>query len=144
MNGQPHVLYHYTCEFHLGSIVRSGMLSLTDNNSFVRQGDGHPVVWMTSAENADNHGLKFDECIPTEFDKTRYRFTIKTQPHFIRWIDWCDNLGIPEESRRCLIESAHAEESYLTWYVSEKAVTSDCWLSIDNIATGKHLWDQGS
>ena len=141
MDNVPQVLYHYTCEFHLGSIVRSGMLTLTDNNLFVPQSDNRAVVWMTSSDTTDNHGLKFADYLPEELDKTRYRFTIQMQPHFKRWIDWCDELGIPEEARQNLILSANAENTYQTWYISERPILKDCWLAIDNIATGKHLWD---
>ena len=132
----PQLLFHYTCEMHLGSIMRSGMLDVTGSNV-----NHIPVVWMTSNPTPESLGVGVPGGTLKEFDKTRYRFTIAWHPHIEKWSDWCDRYSVPEEMRAIMGETAGEIDTQDSWYVSEQPVYMNQWRSIDNLATGKHLWE---
>lgn len=132
----PEILYHYTCEFHLGSIMRSKLLDLTYSNV-----NNTAVLWMSSNPDPNDLGVGTGGNTLPEFDKTRYRFSIRWQPHFKKWTKWCKEQGIDQESMDLLIQSSGRTDTHESWYVSEIPVPIECWVSIDNIASGRHLWD---
>ena len=136
MNRESRILYHYTSEIHLGPIVRSQMIELTDSNV-----NNIPVVWMSSNPSPENLGIGVRGSTLPEFDKTRYRFTIRWEPHFKKWTQWCEEHGVPQDIINLLTETSGEGDTHESWYVSEKPVLMKSWLSIDNLETRKHLWD---
>lgn len=127
------VLYHYTCLFHLPSIMNSGILNTTESNAFNK--NARDVVWLTSSLFPDNHGLLYDPNMPDDLNKTRIRITVRREPFMIPWVDWCRRVGVNEDIKRCIIESANADETHLTWVVSEKPISRSLWLKVEDLWT---------
>ena len=136
MSREARILYHYTCEFNLGSIVRSRMIDLTGSNV-----NHIPVVWMTSNPSPEDLGVGVLGGLPTDLDKTRYRITVQWEPHFKKWTQWCKEYGVSQEMMDMLADSAGETDTHESWYVSEEPILMKSWLSIDNLVTRKHLWD---
>lgn len=133
---KPEVLYHFTSPFHLSSILNTGHIALTESNLNTIEGNC-VVVWLTDSPQPDCHGLLFDPSMPEELDKTRIRITVHYKPHFKRWSEWSDKKGISQEWKEALISTASAEETYKTWYVSERTIPMTEVLKIENTATGE-------
>ena len=136
MSRESRILYHYTNEVNLGPIVRSQMIDVTGSNV-----NNIPVVWLTSNPKPDDLGVGVPGGMPPELDKTKYRFTIQWEPHFKKWTQWCKENNVPQEMMDLLAASAGETDTHDSWYVSEEPVLMKSWLSIDNLATRKHLWD---
>lgn len=136
MNQHPDILYHYTCEIHLGSIMRSKMLHPTYSNV-----NGKNVLWLTSSTSPQNLGIGMRGGILPELDKTRYRFSIRWEPHFKSWTQWCEEHGIDQAVIDLFAATAGANDAHKSWYVSEESVPIESWLSIDNLSSGQHLWN---
>ena len=134
------VLYHYTCQFHLPSIVKANFLTLTTSNFCLENHNLHRVVWLTDSPTPDNMGLLFDESVPDYLNKTRIRFTVRKKPYMKQWDKWSDEKGMDKELKAALITSASAEETYKTWYVSERVIPMNDVLMIENIATGETIY----
>lgn len=90
---KPKILYHFTSPVGLSAILRSRHISLTESNLNIREGNCG-VVWLTSSPNAANHGLKFDNTIPVELDKTSIRISLPYQASFTHWDGWSDSKGM--------------------------------------------------
>ncbi|GHU90465.1 hypothetical protein FACS1894202_10300 [Clostridia bacterium] len=124
---KPDTLYHFTSPTHLAAILQSGRLALTDSNLNISVG-GCGVVWLTTSPDPENHGLRFDDAIPAELDKTKIRITVRYKPSFKQWDEWSEKKGMDKGYKDILIGTAQAEETYKTWYVSEKEIPlADCW-----------------
>lgn len=134
-------LYHFTCRFHLEEISKSNCLNLSTSNFDFNNLDLYPVVWLTSLPTAENQGLKFRDDIPWDLDKTRYRFTVRKQPYMKQWDSWSDDKGMNPEYKQLLIETANADETYKSWYVSEKPIPFSDILKIENLAEGTILYE---
>jgi len=116
----PKVLYHFTCRFNLNEILQDMYLNLTESNFSLERMGMFPVVWMTTMDTPDNHGLLFDPNMPDYINKTYIRFTIRWKPHFKQWDKWSDEKGMDKDIKQALIDSASATETYKSWYVSER------------------------
>lgn len=139
-SSHPKVLYHYTSQFHLNRILQSKRITLTESNlGFAMQGNPC-VVWMTDMPTPDNHGLLFQDNMPDDINKTFYRISIRWKNHFRLWDKWSEEKGIDPETKRVLIESAGARETYMSWYVSESNVPVNDWLTIEDVRIGKVLF----
>lgn len=133
---KPDVLYHFTSPIHLSAILQSGYLALSESNLNIGEGNCG-VVWLTTSPDPINHGLKFDDAIFAEFDKTRIRITVRYKPSFKLWDEWSDKKGMDNAYKEIIIATAHAEETYKTWYISERKISFDDILKIENLATGE-------
>jgi uncharacterized protein YdhG (YjbR/CyaY superfamily) len=133
---KPEVLYHLTSSVHLTAILQSGYIALSESNLGTREGN-RDVVWLTSSPEPENHGLKFDDSIPAELDKTRIRLTVRNKPLFKLWDEWSNKKGMDKEYKEVLIATARAEETYNTWYVSEREIPISDIIEIRNLATGQ-------
>lgn len=136
----PKVLYHYTCLFHINRILDCRYLKLTESNFSLREAGLNPVVWMTEMPTPDNQGLLFDQNMPDEINKTFYRISIQWKKHFRQWDEWSEEKGIDPKFKLALIESAGAQETYKSWYVSENTVPINNWITIEDVRTGKVLF----
>ena len=134
------ILYHFTCRANLDSIAKSNCLELSMSNFDLNSLSLHPVVWLTSLPTADNHGLKFNDSIPWDLDKTRYRFTVIKQPYMKHWDTWSNGKGMNAEHKQTLIATAKAEETYSSWYISEQPIPFSDILKIENLADGTILF----
>lgn len=134
------VLYHFTCEDNLPDIGKSKCLKLTTSNFCLSNLNLHPVVWLTDSPTPEGMGLLFDPNIPDDLNKTRIRFTIKKQPYMKQWDAWSKAKGMDENMKQILIETASAQETYKTWYISEQIIPLEDWLSAKNMATGEVFW----
>ena len=135
---KPEILYHFTSPLGLSAILKSKCIALTESNLNIRDGNCG-VVWLTSSPDPVNHGLKFDHTTPAEYDKTGIRISLPYKPIFKHWDEWSDKKGMDKEFKASLIASAHAEETYKTWYISERVVLLSDFLKVENIVTGETI-----
>ena len=133
---KPKIIYHYTSSFGLSAILRSGHIGITESNLNTIDGNCG-VVWLTSSPEAMNHGLKFDESIPSEHDKTHIRISLLHNESFEHWDEWSDVKGMDKDYKEALICSANAQEMYQTWYVSEAVIPICDIIEVKNMVTGE-------
>lgn len=127
------VLYHFTCLYHLSSIMAEKQLrttcsNLRPDNTFTR-----PVVWLTTNAEPDLEG----NALYSVMDKTEVKITIKRLPHFKYWLTWSRKHKIPTWWARAL-EKGHKPE---TWWVSERSITFEDILKIENTKTGEVYYE---
>ena len=139
----PEVLFHFTSLFHLNRILTSKWITKTESNLTVSESASPRVVWMTDVSTPDNHGLLFQDTMPDELNKTFYRISIRWNNHFKLWDKWSAEAGIKRETKRAIIETAGAQETYKSWYISEHNIPINDWVTIEDVRTGKVLfkWD---
>ena len=135
---KPKILYHFTSSAYLTAILRVGYLTLSESNLNIRDGNCD-VVWLTSSPDPANHGLKFDNTTPAEYDKTSIRISLPYKPIYRHWDEWSDKKGMDKEFKASLIASAHAEETYIMWYISECRIPLSDFLKVENIVTGETI-----
>jgi uncharacterized protein YdhG (YjbR/CyaY superfamily) len=140
-NSHPQRLYHYTNLFSINHIFRSGNLSLTASNHDLANPDLYPVVWLTSSPSPENHGLVFDKQMPDDLIKNRIRITLRYKPTFKQWDKWSNSKGIDQDLKKALIQAAHAEETYKTWYISEREISVRDILKVEDLKTGEVLYN---
>ena len=136
------VLYHYTCSYLLPSIMKARYLTLTRSNFSLDNMRLFPVVWLTDSPMPDIMGLLFDPNIPDDLNKTRIRFTIRKKKYMKQWDEWSDSKGMDKQLKQALIASASAENTYMSWYVSEQIIPINDIITIENLATGKVLYQK--
>lgn len=112
----------------------------TESNLTLSQSDSTRVVWMTNLSTPNNHGLLFQDTMPDELNKTFYRISIRWNNHFKLWDKWSTETGIKPEIKRAIIETAGAQETYKSWYISENNIPINDWLTIEDVRTGKVLF----
>lgn len=135
-SAKPEALYHFTSPSGLSAILCAGYIALTESNLNIREGNCG-VVWLTSLPESTNHGLKFDETLPHEYNKTGIRITLPYQESFRCWDEWSDSKGMDAGYKQILIRSANAEETYPAWYVSETPIPVERILKISNMISGE-------
>ena len=86
-----------------------------------------------------NHGLRFVDAIPAEYDKMSIRITLPHKEDLKQWDEWSVAKGMDEGFKEILIGSAGAEGTYKTWYISESVIPIEDILKIENIVTGE-VW----
>jgi len=133
------MLYHYTCQFWLPFIFQTGGLIPSSDLDKLP-----PLVWLTDSPTPDNMGLLFDANMPAHLNKTHIRITVRKMEYMRLWEEWSDDRGIDRELKQAMIVSANAEETYKTWYVSERAIPIGDVLLIENLVTGKVLYKRGA
>jgi uncharacterized protein YdhG (YjbR/CyaY superfamily) len=116
--------------------LRSGCISLTESNLNLPEGNCG-VVWLTTSPDVENHGLKFGNAISAALDKTSIRITLPHKASFKQWDEWSDQKGMDNQYKEILIRTAHAEETYVTWYVSEREIPVADFLKLENLSTGE-------
>ena len=136
----PETLYHYTSPFGLAGILQSRYIALTERNPNIRESNCG-VIWLTSSPDAKNHGLKFDDAIPNQLDKTIIRISLPYNESYKVWDTWSDGKGMDKGNKEILIRSANAEETYKTWYISESEISTEYFLKIENLLTGEAFSD---
>jgi len=136
MTEKPNMLYHFTSPIGLSAILRSRCISLTESNLNTSHGNCG-VVWLTSSPGSENHGLKFDNSIPAEFDKTTIRITLPYSDVYRHWDEWSTGKGMDESYKAILIRSAGAAETHKTWYISEAIIPIDLFLKVENMTTSE-------
>lgn len=132
------VFYHFTSLIGLSAILQARHISLTESNLNIREGN-YGLVWLTTSPDSFNHGLKFDNTIPAEYDKTSVRITHPYKESFLQWDEWSDSKGMDKGYKDTLIATAGAEETYKTWYVSEAVIPTDDIFEIRNMVTGEAI-----
>ena len=137
------VLYHYTAEYHLPSILEEKKLRLSESNlkNYAKQGYDweaynrgelklyKPVVWMTEAEEPDVESIGLYSAV----DKTAIKITIKKQAYFKKWKQWSRANGIEKEWARILERGKAAN----IWWISELEVPFSGIVRIENRYTGE-------
>ena len=108
----PKTLYHFTSSFGLFEIIRSGFISLTENNFGINEKKSG-VVWLASSPDSAIHGLKFNN--------TKIKISLPFKPLY----------------KKSFISSASAENTSITWYISESAIPINEIIFIENLTTGK-------
>lgn len=136
----PEVLYHFTSLFHLNRILTSKWITTTESNLTFSQSVSHRVVWMTDLSTPNNHGLLFQDAMPDELNKTFYRISIRWNNHFCPWDKWSEEKGIKPETKQAIIETAGAYDTYKSWYVSERNIPINDWVTVEDVRTGKVLF----
>ena len=135
---KPEAIYHFTSFAGLSAILRTKHIALTESNLNNRE-NNNGVVWLTSSPDPVNHGLKFDNTIPAEHDKTRIRIMIPRKNEFRQWDEWSENKGMDAHYKKALIASADAEETHKTWYISESIIPVGDILQIEDVKTGETI-----
>ena len=110
----PEIIYHFTSPVGLAEILWSRYISLTESNLNIREGNCG-VVWLTSSPDPKNNGLKFDDAIPAQYDKTSIRISLPYKEVFRQWDEWSDSKGMDKGYKEILIGTANAEETYRMW-----------------------------
>ena len=136
MTEKPNMLYHFTSPIGLSAILRSRHISLTESNLNTSHGNCG-VVRLTSSPDSSNHGLKFGNNVPAEFDKTTIRITLPYSDVYRHWDEWSASKGMDKSYKEILIHSTGAFETYKTWYVSEIIIPIDEVLKVENLTTGE-------
>ncbi len=136
----PEVLYHFTSLFHLNRILTSRWIMKTESNLTVSEFVSPRVVWMTDLSTSNNHGLIFQDTMPDELNKTFYRISIRWNNHFRLWDKWSEEKDITPETKRVIIETAGAQDTYKSWYISEHNIPINDWVTIEDVRTGKVLF----
>lgn len=136
----PEVLFHFTSLFHLNRILTSKWITTTESNLTALESVSPRVVWMTDISTPHNHGLLFQDTIPDELNKTFYRISIRWNNHFKLWDKWSAETGIKRETKRAIIETAGAQETYKSWYISEHNIPINDWVTIEDVRTGRVLF----
>lgn len=136
----PEVLYHFTSLYHLNRILSSKWIKTTESNLTFSQSVSPCVVWMTDLSLPENHGLLFQDTIPDELNKTFYRISIRWNNRFRLWDKWSAETGIEPEIKRAIIETAGAQETYKSWYISEHNIPINDWVTIEDVRTGRVLF----
>lgn len=136
----PKVLYHFTNLHYLNKILSEKWITTTESNLTFSQSANPRVVWMTDIPMPDNHGLLFQDNMPDELNKTFYRISIRWKKHFRRWDEWSEEKEMDFETKQALIESAGAQNTYKSWYISENNIPINDWLTIEDTRSGKVLF----
>lgn len=136
----PEVLYHFTSLFHLNRILTSKWMTTTESNFTFSQSNSTYVVWMTDMQTPNHHGLLFQDTMPDELNKTFYRISIRWKKRFLLWDKWSEEKGIDTETKRAIIETAGAQDTYKSWYVSERNIPINDWVTVEDVRTGKVLF----
>lgn len=134
----PDALYHFTSTSGLVGILHTKHIALSESNLNIREGNCG-IVWLTSSPEPVNHGLKFNDSIPSEHDKTCVRIALQYKSTFRHWDAWSDDKGMDAAYKQHLIRSANGEESHKTWYISEGVIPIDDILEIENLSTGERV-----
>ncbi len=138
-SAHPKVLYHFTSLYSLNKILPEKWITTTESNLAFSQSNPR-VVWMTDMPMPNNHGLLFQDNIPDDLNKTFYRISIRWKKHFRRWDEWREERGMDSDIKRVLIESAGAQNTCKSWYISESNIPINDWLTIEDVRTGKVLF----
>lgn len=139
-SANPKVLYHFTSLYNLNKILPEKWITTAESNLAFSQSANPHVVWMTDIQTPDNHGLLFQDAMPDELNKTVYRISIRWKNHFRLWDKWSEEKGMDPEIKRALIETAGSHDTYKSWYVSEKNIPINDWLTIEDTRTGRILF----
>lgn len=150
-------LYHYTCLAHVGSILRSGFIDVTESNvSAHRPHAGPDVVWLTTdADCVHGHGIDGNDVyaagqlhaagigaapeLMQTWDKTRVRFTVRLPNDYVhKWTQWSQRFQMNPAWRSTLMRSANGGAS--TWRVVERRIPQDRWVEVIDRHTGERLW----
>jgi len=141
MPKQNEVLYHYTCPHYVEAILDAGYINTTASNLGLDKANLYPVVWLADSPSPDNLGLFSSSKIPDELDKTFVRITVAKKPYMKHWEKWSKDKGRNEEWTQALITAPCAESTSHTWYVSERKITFEDILLIENLQTGEIYFD---
>lgn len=132
-------LYHYTCLFHLQTILDTGYLKLTDANlTFAPM--TKTVVWLTDDANVASetrrfYGLDGTFASPL-FDKSTVKFIIPRKSHYKYWSIWKKQQKHDKEWIKQLERGRKPEK----WFISEKEISLADVSCIENAKTGEVYW----
>lgn len=138
-NKKVNNLYHYTCLYHLPTIVEAGYLKLTDANLTFKPMT-KSVVWLTddanvTAETKEFYGLG-DICVPPIIDKSTVKFTIPRKQHYRYWNLWKKQQRHDIEWLKIL----EKDRKPGNWFVSENEISLSDVSRIENTKTGEVYW----
>lgn len=128
----PQTLYHFTSPMHIGEILRSGHIDVTESNvdPFVPHA-GPDVVWLTSDPDPGKHlwsGGGF---------KLQFRITMfGSGLGAVHWPEWARKHEIDDRWYEALANSGGDPE---TWWVTERPVTSLFWIAVEEYQGGRYV-----
>lgn len=127
-------LFHYTGAEMLRGIGKCG-ITVGDVPTNLSTMSGKIGVWLTTAENADGHGLE-----ESAVDKKRIRLAvdIPPSPQLARWADWAPS-NVTADTRSAL-ERAGGEAAE-TWWVYFGWVKPEWIISAYDIHADAYLLD---
>lgn len=129
------VLYHYTCTYHLPTILRTKYLKLTEANLRADIENFKKVVWLTDLENPTAYELGID--LSSE-NKTEIRITVEHKKSYKYWKVWSRKNKITKD----WAEFLEKDRSPNNWWISEKIIPIDDFLLIENTTTGEILFQK--
>jgi hypothetical protein len=136
------VLYHYTSKYHLQLILNDGFLKLTESNLIAPDGtfqtelkskNYKPVVWLTDSEITGGNGLEGSMA-----DKTEIKITVRKKPDFQWWHSWSRKNQIDKSWAKALEQGNKSKR----WFISEKIVTMEDILKIEDTYTGEVYYNK--
>jgi hypothetical protein len=118
------ILYHFTSEHHLPTILAEGVLRTTDPNLF---GTG-PTTYI----NRDT-GEVFEE-----FDKRAVRITVEVRDAR-RWLDWLKARKYDAKWVQIIISAGGGKAAARHWYVVPRPVVRAEWVEVRDMRTGEAI-----
>lgn len=129
------LLYHYTSTYHLSQILESNYLKLTEGNLSKEIENYKDVVWLTDMKEPNAFDLGLDG---SPVDKTEIRITIARKNSFKYWKVWSRKNKIDKDWAKILEKDRKPNN----WWISEKIITTEDFLLIENVITGEVLYEK--
>ncbi|WP_198517634.1 hypothetical protein [Microbacterium lacus] len=128
------IVYHYTHESHMPSILQSGVIRLTESNvSFEKAHAGPDVVWLTTDPEllgSVSSGLRY----ASGDSKAQVRITVSLPRHEVHtWGEWARKHGSSERALTTLAAAGGASK----WRVIERPIERHEWVSVDRASDGR-------
>ena len=122
---EARLLWHFTSSHHLPSILREGVLRVTESNVSITEDHAGPdVVWLLDQPVADApHGLDGGA-----LDKREVRFEVRTQA--VRWTDWIKTQPIEQVWLAALLRAGGGIEAARHWYIALDPIPESQWESV--------------
>jgi hypothetical protein len=144
------LLYHFTAEFHLQSILREGVLRTTDPNLFsegpmtvqnketgaittIGEILGQPVVWLLDTPTVEfDHGLGDGT---RGLEKRTIRVTIEVADAS-PWLRWLTARTYDAAHVARIVRSGGGKAAARHWYVVPRPIPRGEWTEVKDMRTG--------
>ncbi|MDP9117601.1 MAG: hypothetical protein M3O28_10195 [Actinomycetota bacterium] len=144
MKGEPNhlrLLYHYTSEANLTSILKDGVL-LVSRGSAGREFAAGPlrVVWLTDAMapgSGNDHGLRSPEPRDPAQDKRGVRITVSVS-YAQHWAQWARRRRVGRRQMREIDEAGGGLSQ--SWWIAPHPIPAGDWVRIENLHSGEVVW----
>ena len=150
------ILYHLSSIYHLPTILSSGYLKTVESNVSLdprREHAGPDVVWLTTSQRVGQGWARMRPGLDY-VDKCRVIFELELPDDEVHlWSDWADAHGVSARDKWALaatgdegrgyydtVAGADVELANREWYVIERRVPWQGWLSVTDRLAGTTIW----